>query len=70
METSQQGGWTVTTPFYAGSAADVASATACPHKEYAQVGPGTENDGVLLIQEKCQACVAVRMKYRPSDVSE
>lgn len=68
METLEQDGWTITTPFYAGSAEEVARAAACPHEKYAQVGPGTANDGILLIQEKCQACVAVRMKYCSSVV--
>lgn len=69
MESRQQGEWTVTTPLYAGSAAEVARAAACPHAEYAEIGVGMQKDGLWVVQEKCGACVAVRMKYRPSLVS-
>lgn len=64
MKFTQAGGWTVGTPLYIGSSADVSLAERCPHETY--VADLTERrDQTLIVKERCLNCVATRVKYRP-----
>lgn len=69
MKFSREGDWFVSTPFYVGSSDDVWKANSCPHKEFAERTKKVQ-DGMLVVQEKCKACVADRVKYRPATAEE
>lgn len=64
MKFEQKGEWLVSTPMYIGSSDDVWKAQSCLHKEYREVGKKVD-EGMLIVQEACKACVASRVKYRP-----
>jgi hypothetical protein len=71
MSMRQKGGWWVTTPLYCGSVEDIAKAVICKHEHYSPKPARKEEllkDGVTeAVLEKCDACCAVRMRYK-SDI--
>jgi hypothetical protein len=69
MKSHQEGEWTVTTPVYVGSSAQVEEATKCPHEVFVEV-MRTVINGTVLIQDKCSKCVATRARYRPATAEE
>lgn len=69
MKFEQNGEWMVSTPIYMGFGSDVERAQACPHESYVETAR-TVKDGMLVIQERCSRCVAVRGKYRPAKPEE
>lgn len=73
MEIKKDGEWMVTTPIYAGGAADVAKAAKCPHKEFKEYTHSVVPPGMYSVIEKCEGCIAVRSRYRqatPAEVEE
>lgn len=66
MKSYRDGEWWVTTPFYAGSAADLERAMKCPHETWAQDQPSLQA-GHVVIAERCEDCVATRLRYKKED---
>lgn len=69
MLTHQDGVWSITTPVYCGSQADVGKAGACSHTVYLERMRAVHG-GHLIVQEQCTGCVAVRVKSRPAEAGD
>lgn len=69
MRFSHDGEWTVSTPIYVGSDADLRKAIACPHRTYTKVTEDVKH-GTLMIMERCADCVATRVRSRPQGGTE
>jgi hypothetical protein len=65
----KEDGWSVTTPIYVGSEAEVQKADSCSHLEYAEVVRDMSK-GTIFVQERCKTCVATRAKCRPMTSEE
>lgn len=69
MRFTQDGNWTISTPIYIGSPDDLAKAQACPHKRWKEL-IRTLKEGKILIQDRCEACVATRARWREATKEE
>lgn len=63
MKFSKEGEWTVSTPIYVGSKADVEKAAKCPHPAFVKFAEDIR-EGHLLVAERCTMCVATRTRYK------
>lgn len=69
MKFTKYGDWTISTPVFIGSAQEVAEASKCPHEVWVWFSKDTK-EGHLLIAERCEACVATRVRTRAVEKAE
>lgn len=63
MKTYRNGEWFLTTPIYVGDGKDILKATTCAHAEWSVTGSNV-TDGIEAYAEKCDDCVAIRVRWR------
>lgn len=61
MRFAGEGGWRVSSPVYLGSAEEVQKAMTCTHA-FGKVVEESEVDDHLVQKEKCDLCVAIRVR--------
>jgi hypothetical protein len=59
----KDGEWTISTPVFVGSVRDVEDAAACPHETWVWFSKDT-HDGHLMIAERCESCIATRVRMK------
>jgi len=69
VKTYQEGGWTFTTPIYIGATADIEKAAKCLHPKFSELTRAV-CEGMVLVDERCDVCVAARVRYRPAKDGE
>ena len=68
MVSYREGDWIITSPIYVGTQAQVTEAQTCQH-EFADILPqpnptSDEDTTTTMLMQKCNKCVASRMKYK------